>query len=180
MVWWNSGQGAQSGGGQGGGDSQGSSPGGEILYNDRVAIREPLIDPSPYLAIINQWLLAAARQAARASLPHQPNLSVPAQALTVAQAQMVKNTLLDGLFSAKRQAPITVGGQTYNGGDGETHSMANQIAAASQLTLDSANSVISNGVGTALTSLASSVVSVTNSAFSTFAGTKGYGQSLPK
>jgi hypothetical protein len=48
MVWWNGGQGAQSGSGQDGGDSQGSSPSGEILYNDRVAIRSWLTCSPPF------------------------------------------------------------------------------------------------------------------------------------
>jgi hypothetical protein len=167
MVWWNSAQGTQSGGGP-----QGTPPSGEILYNDRIAIRETFTDPSPYIAIINQWLLAAARQVAGASLPHQPNLTVPATALTVAQAQMVKNTILDGLFALKRKAPITFNGKTYDGSDAEQAAIANAISAAAQQNIDAANTSASFGSG--------NIVSAVNTAFSGLVGTSGTTGSINK
>ena len=64
MIWY----GPKPGGSQG----QQEQGYGDIIYNDRVAIREKFTDPSPYLAVINNWLLAAAGQ-----LGKSPGLTQP-------------------------------------------------------------------------------------------------------
>ncbi|UGY23710.1 hypothetical protein HU675_0038155 [Bradyrhizobium septentrionale] len=67
--------------------------GGEVYYNDRVAIPERFDDPTPYLGYLNQWLTAMA-----AATP----------ALTVKQALAIRLALLDVLYGINRQMPFTV------------------------------------------------------------------------
>jgi hypothetical protein len=114
---------------------------GETAFGFRHR-REPFTDPTPYLPVINNWLLAASGQLLGASAPHQPISTPQNPALTPAQAQTVKTSLLDALFAVKRQAPITVGGQTYNASDAETSAMSNQIAAASEQVIDALNAEV--------------------------------------
>jgi hypothetical protein len=92
-----------------GAKQSGDPSSGEILYNDRVAVREPFTDPSPYLPLINNWMLAAAGRLFGASPPHQVvKTSLPPQ-LSPAQAIAIKGGLLDALFAVKRQAPLNWG-----------------------------------------------------------------------
>ena len=67
--------------------------GGNILYNDRPQIPETFSDPSPYQALLNQWIAA---------------MSSSTPALTLAQSQAIKCSLVDAISSVKRQAPISV------------------------------------------------------------------------
>jgi hypothetical protein len=84
--------------------------------------------------------------------------------LTVAQAQAVQTQLLGGLFEAKNQAPITVGGQTYTATTADTQAMAHQIAAASQQVIDAVHAEI----GTAAQSAASGAVANVNTATASY------------
>jgi hypothetical protein len=67
---------------------------GIVLYSDRLALPEVFTDPSPYQIAVNQWMTA------KASLLVTP--------LTLAQAQAIKNSLIDGVYAYKRQSPLTV------------------------------------------------------------------------
>jgi hypothetical protein len=162
-----------------GAKQSGDPSSGEILYNDRVAVREPFTDPSPYLPLINNWMLAAAGRLFGASPPHQVvKTSLPPQ-LSPAQAIAIKGGLLDALFAVKRQAPITFQGQTYDGGDKETSAMANAISGAAQQVIDSANSQVNS----ALSTLAATVQSQSNAALAGTSSNIGtvlssYGSSL--
>jgi|SRR5579871_850470 len=71
----------------------GGSNSGQVTYNDRLAIPETFTDPSPYQTCINAWMTGAA-----AGSP----------ALTLAQAQAVKGSLIDAIWTSKRQVPVTV------------------------------------------------------------------------
>jgi hypothetical protein len=66
---------------------------GMIVYNDRPPIPETFVDPSPYQVYIEDWMTLAAA----ASPP-----------LTLAQAQAIKNGLIDGIWIARSQAPVSV------------------------------------------------------------------------
>jgi hypothetical protein len=67
--------------------------GGSIIYNDRPPLPDQFSDPSPYQPYINAWLTAA---------------SSDNPALTLEQAQAIKNGLIDGIWSVKRQANVSV------------------------------------------------------------------------
>jgi hypothetical protein len=89
---------------------------GEILHNDRPALRERFDDPSPYLSILNQHLLACVdlqlgveAKAGDVTCAAPPPAQKPP--LTVAQAQAIKTQLIDALFNNKQQAPITFSGK---------------------------------------------------------------------
>ncbi|WP_315792222.1 MULTISPECIES: hypothetical protein [unclassified Bradyrhizobium] len=66
---------------------------GKIFYNDRLMIAEPFSDPSPYQPYINAWI-----QAMQAASP----------ALTLAQAQAIKNGFINEVYQQKRQLPVSV------------------------------------------------------------------------
>jgi hypothetical protein len=62
---------------------------GQLVYNDRVAVREPFTDPTPYLAVINNWIKAAGGilppdpVLGAATTPHSPTkLTTPTQPST--------------------------------------------------------------------------------------------------
>ncbi|UGY15105.1 hypothetical protein HAP48_0042375 [Bradyrhizobium septentrionale] len=67
--------------------------GGEVHYNDRLAIPERFDDPTPYLGYLNQWMAASA-----AATP----------ALTMTQALAIKLAVLDVFYGINRQMPFTV------------------------------------------------------------------------
>jgi hypothetical protein len=87
---------------------------GEILYNDRPGIREPFTDVSPYIPLFNQWMLKA---------------QTATKPISLAQARQVKSKLTDGLFSDKRQKPITYMGQSFEGGDEATSAISAKVSA---------------------------------------------------
>jgi hypothetical protein len=64
---------------------------GSILYSDRLGVRDPLTDVTPYLPYINLWILAA-----------QSDKDHP---ITLAQARWVKLILTNMLFTMKNTAP---------------------------------------------------------------------------
>jgi hypothetical protein len=163
------------------------TPSGEVLYNDRVAIREPFTDPTPYLTVINNWIKAAGGilppdpVLGAATTPHSPTkLTTPTQSstsgpyppLTVSQAQAVKNNLIDGLFANKRQAPITFMGNQYDASDSEASAMANAISAAAKQNIDA----ITGSVDSAFSTYSGNVQAGLNG----FAGTTGTAGSVNK
>jgi hypothetical protein len=75
---------------------------GNVEYNDRLRLLEPFIDVTPYLALINAWLSAAAM------------MGMP---ITLAQAKMVKIGLVDGIFNSERQLPIDTQNYTWDASD---------------------------------------------------------------
>jgi hypothetical protein len=72
--------------------------GGEIENTDGPAVRTTFTDPSPYQPLLNAWMTKVA-----AATPP----------LTLAQAKSIKSALVNAIYEAKRTAPITSGGQTY-------------------------------------------------------------------
>jgi hypothetical protein len=89
---------------------------GWIEYNDRPEMREPFADPSIYQPQINAFLTA---------------LEAATPPLTLAQAQAVKQELIDALYDVKRTNPITVtvsvGSKTWDGSDEAMQTMTQQI-----------------------------------------------------
>lgn len=71
---------------------------GEIESTDGPAVRTTFADPSPYQPLLNAWMTKVA-----AATPP----------LNIAQARSIKTALVNAVYSAKRQAPITSGGVTY-------------------------------------------------------------------
>jgi hypothetical protein len=57
---------------------------GEILFNDRLQVREPFTDFTPYVSLFNAWI----RGAQKAKHP-----------ITLAQAQFVKSRMVDAVMS---------------------------------------------------------------------------------
>jgi hypothetical protein len=115
---------------------------GELLYSDRVLAREKFTDLSPYLPILNDWIRAASNQLAVAT----PKADIP---LTITQAVTIKSSLVDGLFVSKRQAPIVLSGQTYDGSDAETAAMSNAVNASSPAAINLALAALTASVNTA-------------------------------
>ena len=80
-------------------------------------MRVPFADPSTYQPLINTTLTA---------------LEAATPPLMLAQAQAVKQTLIDALYTMKRTAPITVtvsvGSKTFDGSDEAMATMNEQIA----------------------------------------------------
>jgi len=125
---------------------------GEILYNhaDRVPVREKFTDISPYIPLINSWMLAAQ------STP--PGKSPP---ITLAQAQAVKNTMVNALFHSKQQTPfahaVAAGNYSWDATDTATmhaslvttipdlNSKANELASKTNL-LNSYSSNLSTNI----------------------------------
>jgi hypothetical protein len=159
-----------------------SKSAGTILYYDRVALRDSYTDPTPYLPIINNWLLAAAGQTFGTSAPHSagPPLTgskTPAPIsvspfITLKQAVAIKGNINDALFALKRQAPITFQGQTYDGSDTETSAMSTAISGAAQQNIDAANSALSN-LTSSVNSANATTVSNVNAANADFGGPAG-------
>jgi len=104
---------------------------GEIHYDDRPSLPERILDPTPYIWIVDQFIA---------------KLSVEVPPITLDQAKMVKNDLNDALYNAKRQATIvylddlwaatdeeilalttafSIGG--FNSGQGQQSTLVNQI-----------------------------------------------------
>lgn len=76
---------------------------GEIEYNNlAIAIREPFVDPTPYIPHVDAWLTKA-------------NTLIPP--ITVGQARTVKTAFVDILFAGKTQLPINVSGTLYDARD---------------------------------------------------------------
>jgi hypothetical protein len=75
---------------------------GEIQYKDRLALREPFYDPSPYYQILDKWMLLA--QSAR-------------KPISLIQAKMVKQNLTECLYHYRRQRPISIGEETVVAND---------------------------------------------------------------
>jgi len=75
---------------------------GQIQYYNSTAVRSSFSDPSPYQSYVNQWMNYTA------------NVS---PALSVSQAQMLKNDLISSIYDYKRQAPIGYGGNTWDASD---------------------------------------------------------------
>jgi hypothetical protein len=95
------------------------SANGWLEYNDRPEMRVPFADPSTYQPLINSTLTA---------------LETVTPPLMLAQAQTVKQTLIDALYEMKRTGPITVavsiGSKTWDGSDEAIATMTEQITAA--------------------------------------------------
>jgi hypothetical protein len=95
------------------------SANGWLEYSDRPKLREPFTDPSVYQPLLNTAMTA---------------LETAAPPLTLAQAQAVKQTLIDALYAVKRTAPITVavsvGSKTWDGSDEAIATMNQQVASA--------------------------------------------------
>jgi len=110
---------------------------GEILHqhSDRLPVREPFYDLTPYIALFNAWMIAA------------ESATPP---ISLAQAKLVKASMIDALFASKRQLPISYLGYTWDGTDNATSAISDQIAAMSS----------SDGINNAVASLASSINTV--------------------
>lgn len=59
---------------------------GELEYSDAPAVRTLFVDPSPYLPMVNAWIVAAA------------------SAISLAQSKTIKSALVNQLYDLKRQA----------------------------------------------------------------------------
>jgi len=68
---------------------------GEILYNDRLPVREPVPDLEAFVPIFNKWILAAKNPTLKTTSGKQ------APAITLAQAKAVKSDLVWGLYHQK-------------------------------------------------------------------------------
>jgi len=77
-----------------------NSGNGEVLYNDRLAIRERIQDLEPFVHVFDNWMRAAAKP-----LPTTSGKTNPA--ITLAQAQAVKNQLVQGLYLQKTNLGFT-------------------------------------------------------------------------
>lgn len=82
---------------------------GGIEYTDGPAVRTIFTDPSPYQPLLNSWMTSVAA------------MSPP---LTLAQAKSIKSALVAAIYSARRQAPFTSGGITYEATDEAITAMA--------------------------------------------------------
>jgi hypothetical protein len=155
-----------------GNDPAGHPKGGEILYNDRWSIREPFTDPTPYLAPINRLMQSSVGTYAAVPMrkpdgtvvtpklilrqqgtSYSPPNTAP-MGMSLSQAQTIQSGLIDGLFESKRQAPVTVGGQSYNGSDSDISAMSEQISAASQQVIDALHAEIAAAASSTNTALA--------------------------
>jgi hypothetical protein len=100
---------------------------GEILYNhsDRLPVREPFVDISPYIPAFNRWIVASENPSivARTAKTSPP--------ITVTQAKAVKSKMVDALFASKRQSPISAFGYVWDASDNATGAMTDEIAALS-------------------------------------------------
>jgi len=115
---------------------------GEILYNhdDRMPVREPFTDMSPYIPVFDKWMSA--------SQEYQPPISL-------AQAKTVKNSMVDALFASKRQLPVSMYGYTWDGSDNATGAMTDQIAAVSGTdAINSAVGALASSTNAAIQNLA--------------------------
>jgi hypothetical protein len=88
---------------------------GNVEYNDRPRLLEPFADPTPYQPQINAWITNVA---ARSALP-----------LTLTQAKLIKNGLVDGIFNFKRQQPITLGTNVWDATDSALAAMISALEA---------------------------------------------------
>src|SRR5262249_1779454 len=86
----------------------------------RVPMREPFTDIAPFIPLFNAWILAAQS--------NPPGTSPP---ITVTQARFTKSALVDALFAAKRQMPVTAYGYQWDASDAATGAMTDEIAALS-------------------------------------------------
>jgi len=71
----------------------GTTDRGEIEYNGAMAIRTPFVDPTPYMAYVNAWILKGQTETPPINLP---------------QAKLIKQDVVETLFNYKRQQPIPV------------------------------------------------------------------------
>jgi hypothetical protein len=114
-----------------------SSGAGNIEYNDRLRILEPLLDPTPYQAVLNNWLVEAAAQTV---MP-----------VTLAQAQRVKIGIVNGIYNGKRQLPITAIGYTWDASDTAYADMQAAITSSTPGMVDTLTTQTNQQVGTLTT-----------------------------
>jgi hypothetical protein len=74
---------------------------GEIWYNDRASLTTEFTDPTPYQPYIDTWMATAAAGVSEQSVEGGSSI-----ALSLAQAQQVKSSLIESVFKAQRQLPI--------------------------------------------------------------------------
>lgn len=100
-----------------------SSGAGNIEYNDRLRILEPLLDPTPYQVVLNNWLKVAA--------------ALTAMPVTLVQAKHVKIGIVNGIYNGKRQLPVTAIGHTWDASDTAYADMQAAITSATPGMIDS-------------------------------------------
>jgi hypothetical protein len=96
---------------------------GSIEYNDRLRILEPLLDPTPYQAVLNNWLVTAN--------------ALTTMKITLAQAKRVKIGIVNGIYNGKRQLPVTAIGHTWDASDTAYADMQAAITSSTPGMMDS-------------------------------------------
>jgi hypothetical protein len=100
-----------------------STGAGNIEYNDRLRILEPLLDPTPYQTVLNNWLVAAN--------------ALTTVKITLAQAKRVKIGIVNGIYNGKRQLPVTAIGHTWDASDTAYADMQAAITSSTPSMVDS-------------------------------------------
>lgn len=107
--------------------------GGAVIYNDRPGLPELFIDPSPYQSFVNAWITA---------------MATATPALTLSQAQAIKNALINAIYAVNRQLPVSVAVSAGNFPWDASDAAVTRLSALSGLLyIDPLNTVINGGSG---------------------------------
>lgn len=117
--------------------------GGEYEFSDRPAMHEHFLDPSFAEAAFNLWLTAQ---------------TTAAPPLTLAQARAAKRNLVDGIYDARRQAPIAFLSWSWDADDESFAAMQAALASwDSHAAVNSAFTYETAQINAALTTVAAQV-----------------------